>query len=81
MDQGQDKDSPASKHQVRTPLHAKALIEELDFKQLVVLRDGRRSWGYLDLVISSVSSVRKEKFSFFLLPCALFCLRYSTSSH
>ena len=45
MDQGQDKDSPASKHQVRTPLHAKALIEELDFKQLVVLRDGRKIVG------------------------------------
>ena len=35
----------ANKHQVRTPLHAKALIEELDHKQLVVLRDGRKIVG------------------------------------
>ena len=40
---GQDR--LANKHQVRTPLHAKALIEELDHKQLVVLRDGRKIVG------------------------------------
>ena len=44
MNQG-GQDSLANKHQVRTPLHAKALIEELDHKQLVVLRDGRKIIG------------------------------------
>ncbi|QDZ17772.1 Sm-like protein LSm1 [Chloropicon primus] len=46
MDQGgQGQDRLANRHQVRTPLHAKALIEELDHKQLVVLRDGRKIVG------------------------------------
>ncbi len=44
MDQG-GQDSLANKHGVRTPLHAKALIEELDHKQLVMLRDGRKIVG------------------------------------
>mmetsp|Transcript_2322 Transcript_2322/g.6321 ORF Transcript_2322/g.6321 Transcript_2322/m.6321 type:complete len:225 (-) Transcript_2322:109-783(-) len=44
MEQG-GQDSLANKHGVRTPLHAKALIEELDHKQLVMLRDGRKIVG------------------------------------